>query len=362
MKILHVETGRHLYGGARQVAWIIEGLQRHGIENVLAAPADSDILATALAHCSDAVPLQTRRGSGFALYRELIAAIRHHRPDLIHIHSRRLAADFWGGMAARRASLPAVLSRRVDNPEARWVAAIKYRLFDHIITISDGIRHVLLSEGVPAAKVTTVRSAIDIDAFNPRCHTEAFQQTFELDEGDIVIAVIAQLIPRKGHRYLLDVLPEVIEQYPALKVIFFGQGPEEQALRDAVTTTGLDNTVQFAGFRDDLPGWLPCLDLVVHPADMEGLGISLIQAAACQVPIIASRAGGIPEIVHDGDNGILIEPGEREPLKQALLKLLANPEQRRAMGKKGRQLVEQAFSIDETVKGNLTIYQQLLSP
>jgi len=361
VKILHVETGRHLYGGARQVAWIIEGLQRHGIDNLLAAPADSAILATASAHCSDAIPLQTRKGSGFALYRELIAAIHHHRPDLIHVHSRRLAADFWGGLAARRLGIPAVLSRRVDNPEARWLAAIKYGLFDHIITISDGIRRVLLSEGVPAAKLTTVRSAIDIAAFNHRCDAKAFRQTFVLDENAIVIGVIAQLIPRKGHRYLLDVLPQIAEQHPMLKVIFFGQGAEESALKEAVTQAGLEQVVQFAGFRDDLPRWLACLDLVVHPADMEGLGISLIQAAACRVPIIASRAGGIPEIVHDGNNGILIEPGNREQLATALRTLLGDPAQRRRMGDNGRRLVEQAFSIEQTVSGNLAIYRRLLA-
>ncbi len=359
MKILHVETGRYLYGGARQVAYIVSGLQARGIDNILAAPADSAILDALRDECSATVPLRTTRGSGYKLYRELLDAIEQHRPDIVHIHSRRLAVDFWGGLAARRHNIPAVLSRRVDNPERPSVVRLKYRLFDHIIAISDGIRDVLLDEGVPAEKVTTVRSAIDIDEFTTDCQRKAFEQEFDIPAGSLVLAVIAQLIPRKGHRHLLDILPGLIARHPDIRVLLFGRGPEEAALKTIVEERGLKNHINFTGFRDDLPKWLPCIDIIVHPAEMEGLGISLIQAAASGVPIIASRAGGMPEIVHDGINGLLTEPGNRTELQRALEQLIPDPALRKKMGENGRQLVEKNFSIDKMVKGNLKIYESL---
>ncbi len=360
MRILHVETGRHLYGGARQVGYIVAGLQARGIDNLLAAPADSAILTALAQQCTATVPLQTRRGSGYSLYRELVEAIDRHHPDLLHIHSRRLAVDFWGGLAARKKNLPAVLSRRVDNPESTAVVRLKYRLFDHVIAISDGIRNVLLSEGLRDEKVTTVRSAIDIDEFTTHCRRSDFEQAFNLPAGSLVIAVIAQLIPRKGHRHLLHILPQLVEKYPKIRVLLFGRGPEAEALEAEVERLGLSSIVRFAGFRDDLPRWLPCIDLVVHPADMEGLGISLIQAAASGVPIVASRVGGIPEIVRDGINGRLIEPGDTTELTNALSELIDDASLRKEMGAAGRKITETEFSIEQMIDGNLAIYRRLL--
>ena len=360
MRVLHLETGRHLYGGARQVAYLIDGLNKRGIQNILAAPADSAILREAASNCVATIRLNTTSGSGFSLYRESLAAIDRHRPDILHIHSRRLAADFWGGLAARKKGTPAIVSRRVDNPEPRWLARLKYHLFDHVVTISDGIRDVLLDEGVPPAHVTTVRSAIDIRDFSTDCEREAFLREFALPDDAVTIGVIAQLIPRKGHRYLIEALPEISERHTNLRLLFFGQGPEHAALEADVSDAGLDGIIQFCGFRDDLPRWLPCLNLVVHPAEMEGLGVSLIQAAASGVAIVASRAGGMPEIVRDEINGLLVTPKNVAELRAAVERLLANEVLRRKMGKAGRQLVETEFSIDTMVAGNLAIYENVL--
>ncbi len=360
MRVLHLETGRHLYGGARQVAYLIDGLKKRGIENVLAAPTNSAILREAASDCVATVGLKTTSGSGFSLYRELLTAIDHHRPDIIHIHSRRLAADFWGGLAARRKEKAAIVSRRVDNPEPRWLARLKYRLFNHVITISDGIRNVLLDEGVPPRHVSTVRSAIDIRDFSTDCEREAFLREFSLPDDTVTIGVIAQLIPRKGHRYLIEALPEISERHPNFRLLFFGQGPERAALEAEVSDAGLDGVIQFCGFRDDLPRWLPCLDLVVHPAEMEGLGVSLIQAAASGVAIVASRAGGMPEIVRDNINGLLVTPKNVAELRAAVERLLADEVLRRKMGKAGRQLVATEFSITTMVTGNLAIYEKVL--
>lgn len=359
-RVLHLETGMHLYGGARQVGYILEGLKERNIDNLLLCPAGSDIEKLAIKLGITVIPSAIQRGIGYGLFREIKKAIATHSPSLLHVHSRRLAADFWGGLAAKKSSLPALLSRRVDNPERHWLVRLKYRNYDKIIAISEGIRQVLISEGVASDQVITVRSTIDLKTVSTQCNRAEFLSEFGLEDNHFVIAVIAQLIYRKGHRHLIDILPEIVAQHPNIKVLFFGQGREEETLRAEINRNRLGSFVEFVGFREDLLRWLPCIDLVVHPADREGLGVSLIQAAAASRPMIAVRAGGMPEIVHDGVNGLLIEPGDVTLLREYLLRLIGNNDERLAFGKKGRDIVESEFSLEAMVDGNLRCYQQVL--
>ena len=359
MKVLHVESGRHLYGGAKQVLYILQGLAERGVHNVLACPRGAHIAAEARAF-AEVVEMPRGGDADLGMVRRLGAAIRAHAPDLVHIHSRR-GADLWGGLAARRADVPCVLSRRVDNPEARWVVALKYRLFDHVITISEGIRQVLLSEGLAADKVSCVRSAVDPSPYLRDYDKAAYRTALGLPEDALVAGMVAQLIPRKGHRHLLAALPAVLEQHPGLQVLIFGRGPLEAELRQAITEQGLTENVRLMGFADDLPAQIGSLDLLVHPADMEGLGVSLLQAAAARVPIIASRAGGMPEAVIDGDTGLLIAPGDVPALAEAMTRLLGDAALRQRMGDAGWTMVMHDFSVDTMCEGNLNIYRKVLN-
>jgi glycosyltransferase involved in cell wall biosynthesis len=357
MKVLHIETGRHLYGGARQVAYIIEGLHQRGVENILACQQSSAIAAE-MQHVAQVYEFSTRGDIDFRLLFKLRKLIKRCQPDLIHCHSRR-GADIWGGLAGRLSGIPTVLSRRVDNPEPLWWVGQKYRLYDRVICISEGIRQVLLSEGVAADKAVTVRSAINVDDWQQDCQRTSFDQKFHTQPGQLVLGIVAQLIPRKGHSLLLQAMQQLATEYPQLQLVCFGKGPLKDALQQEASERGLQERVQFVGFRNDLQNWMGCIDVLVHPALMEGLGISLIQAAACAVPIIASRAGGMPEIVRHEQNGLLIEPGDLDALVQALKRLIDEPETRQQFGQAGRQLVQSEFSIDAMVQGNLAVYQQL---
>lgn len=359
LKILHVEAGKHFYGGARQVAYIIEGLHARGVENLLACPPGSDIGRDAAGYARVLpTPMGGDADAGMAL--RLARLIREHRPQLIHLHSRR-GADLWGGVAARLTGTPCVLSRRVDNPEPRWLVAVKYRLFDHVVTISEGIRTVLLDEGLPSDKVSCVRSALDAAPWLVPVDRAAFRAEFGLPEDAVTIGMVAQLIPRKGHRYLLDALPALIAQCPQVRVLLFGKGPLEAELRAEIAARGFADRVKLAGFRDDLARWVGGLDVLAHPADMEGLGIALLQAAAAAVPVVASRAGGLPEAVEDGVTGLLVPPGDVSALTTALGRLLADATLRHRMGAAGRARILAEFSIDTMVEGNLAIYRQLLA-
>ncbi|CAK0765737.1 Glycosyltransferase family protein [Gammaproteobacteria bacterium] len=359
MRVLHVEAGRHLYGGARQVLYLLEGLQQRGVENCLACPPDAALAEPARQFVTDVIPMPMGDAS-LALPGRLMATIRRHRPDLVHLHSRR-GADLWGGLAARRTGVPVVLSRRVDNPEFRPWVALKYRLYDRVITISEAIRQLLIEEGVAPWRVVCVRSAVKAAAPQMPGDPRPFTTAFGIPEDALVVGMVAQLIERKGHRLLLAALPTLLTRFPRLRVVCFGQGPLRKTLERETTRQGLASVVHWAGFRPDLATFLPALDLLVHPAWREGLGIALLQAAAAGVPIIASRAGGMPEAVREGENGLLIPAGDVAALGAAMGALLADQALRRRLGNRGRQIIEREFSVDRMVEGNLAVYRALLA-
>lgn len=360
MKILQIETGMNLYGGPQQVLYLLQGLRDRGVTNLLVCPNDSAIGQAAAPYVDKLIHVSLRKGLNFGFYKYLREILARERPDLVHVHSRRRGADWWAVLAARKAGIPAIVSRRVDNPEPRWLARWKYGLYTKVVAISEGIRQVLLQEGIPPEHVVTVRSAVDSAPYLHDCECEEFRQTFGLPEEAVTLAVIAQLIQRKGHRHLFAVLPEIIRRHPETRVLVFGKGGLRQTLEDEVLRVGLKNHVLFAGFRTDLARWLPCVDIVVHPADMEGLGVSLLQASASAVPVVATRAGGIPEAVEHGVTGLVIEPGDPTGLQAAILTLLDAPEMRKAMGLAGRIRASKEFSTSHMVEGNLAIYREAL--
>jgi glycosyltransferase involved in cell wall biosynthesis len=328
VKVVHVETGLHLYGGAQQVAFLLDGLRERGVDNVLVCPPGAAIGAHARERGQRVVELPCAGDADLGFVTRLRRVLRAERPDLVHLHSRR-GADVLGALAGRFAGVPVVLSRRVDNPEPALWAALKYRLHDRVIAISAGIAEVLAQAGVPAHKLRVVRSSLDPAPWQKPASRAACCAEFGVSQDALLIGVVAQLIERKGHRVLFEAL-RALPDRARVRVICFGQGPLRGALEAEAATLG--ETVRFAGFRDDLPRWLGALDLLVHPARMEGLGVSLLQASAAGVPVIACRAGGMPEAVAHEQTGLLVAPGDAQELADAIRRLIDDPALRTKFG------------------------------
>lgn len=356
MKVLHVETGMHLYGGALQVRYLLEGL-RGKVENVLVAPRGSEI-AAAVAENARVYDPPVAGEIDPRLLMGLVRAIREERPDIVHVHSRR-GADLWGGVAARFSGIPSLLTRRVDNPEPKWLVRAKYGMYAKVVTISEGIRKVLLTEGIAPGRMECIPSAVDTRVYRPGGDPEWFRREFQLSVEEKVVGVIAQLISRKGHRFLIEAAPAILKDVPNTRFLVFGQGPLREELDGLCQKSGLSDRFLFAGFRRDMPRILPCLDLVVHPALMEGLGVSLLQASACGVPIVAARAGGIPEVVREGENGILVEPGTAAGLVAPIVEILRSGALADRYGRNGVELVRNRFSIESMVAGYERLYASL---
>lgn len=360
MKVVHVETGRHFYGGAQQVIWLVAGLAKEDIDGVLVCLPDSDIDKVARSNGIRVVNINCAGDHDLGFAWRLRKFLITEKPDIVHCHSRR-GADFSGGLAASLAGIPAVVSRRVDSEDSPLLARLRYRPFRRIIAISEHVAAVLRKNTRDAKKIRVIRSAVDVDSMCMEPDCGSFREEFEIDEGDFTIAVIAQLINRKGHRFLFDVVPNLRDLYPHLRIVIFGTGSAEARLKALARQLNLGGTVQFAGFRHDLDDYLGCFDLLVHPATEEGLGVAMLKAAAAGVPVVAFGVAGSREAVQHGKTGVLVANGDVRVLQKAIAAMIEEPEMRQEFGAAGRQRMRDEFSVSRMVENHIELYKIVLN-
>ena len=359
LKVLHVLNGHYLYGGGQQVAYLIAGLQLRGVDNVLTCPGGAAIAGYAATRGAAVHALHCSGAWHFNYYLRLARLIEREQPDIVHAHSR-FGSDWLAGLAARSCGVPAVLSRRVDDPDTGWAVRYKYPLYTHTVCISSGVAEILRRCGVDGQRLRVVRSAVDVAPWTSPQSRDALAQTFKLDARRPIVGIVAQLIPRKGIDLALDMMDSIPpERRPQL--LIFGRGEQERALRQRAQSITPNGAIRFAGYREDLRDWLGVLDLLLHPAHREGLGIALLQAASAGVPVVAFRTGGVPEAVVDGETGVLVDPGDVHALRSALLRLLEDPAERARMGAAGQARMEREFSTDAMVEGNFDVYCETLA-
>ncbi|MFW2454384.1 glycosyltransferase [Methyloversatilis discipulorum] len=362
MKTLHIEMGRHRLGGTMQVYYLMRGLRERGQPAVLVCACGGDLHRLAEA---DGLNLRAVDFAGDVDLRfiwRLAAILRAERPDVVHIHSRR-GADTLGLIAAKMTGIgKVILSRRVDDPvKPGWLTQLRYvKLPDRVVTVSKGIARVLIEAGVPAQHIRQVYSAIDFPAYQSALDVAQARARLELPDGVPVLVVVAQLIPRKGHRFLLQAMPRILAGHPDTQVLFVGKGEEDATLRSEVARMGLQHCVLFLGYRQDIGDILRASDVLVHPATMEGFANVAMQAMAAGIPVVSSAVGGMPESVRDGVSGLLVPPCDPDALAGALLRLLADPALRAQFGRQGKDIVEREFTIDAMVEGNLAVYRELI--
>jgi glycosyltransferase involved in cell wall biosynthesis len=358
MRIAHIEAGRHLYGGPMQVLYLLEGLRERGVDNVLVCAAGSE-LERAARGVAEVAALPMRGGFDMALAGRIRGTLNDVRIDLAHVHSRR-GADLWGGVAAALAHVPAVITRRVDSWEPSIVARLKYLPYRRVVALSRAIDSQLRACGVPPERIVRIPSAVDGARYRPDPEARArVRAVFRFPDDVLVVGVVAQLIPRKGHSRLFRILPELVRREQRLRVVCFGRGPLEARLRASLRASDLEGNVLLAGFRSDLPELLPGVDVLVHPAEREGLGVAVLEAASCGVPVVATSVGGIKDVLEHARTGWLVDLDDAA-LAAGLARLLTDSKLRAQLGAAARAAVAQRFSVDAMVDAHLTLYDDVL--
>lgn len=356
MRILHLETGRHLYGGPRQVLYLLDALAATGEAGTLVCPEGSAIAKAARAGGHDVRTLPLGGDLDVRTVGRITTLLRTLRPDLVHVHSRR-GADFFGGIAARLGRVPAVLTRRVDNADTPVVGTWKYRAYARIVAVSEAVAARLLAEGVPPEQLEVIHSAVRPADCAPAGDRDSFLASFGLPTDALVVAMVAQFIPRKGHARLLDAWPLIREAQPRARLLLLGEGPLLEPLAERVHG---DPTIAFAGFREDAARLIGHCEVLAHPAQTEGLGVAVLEAQAAGVPVVTCAAGGLPEVIEDRVTGRLVDGDDAMQLADAVLALLGDAALRARLGAAGRERVTRRFAVEHMASAYRAVYARVL--
>lgn len=360
LRVLHVDSEIPWRGGERQVIELMRRQRAAGDDPHLAAPRSGALAERAAAEGFPVHPVSMRGTWDVAAAFALSRLHRTLRPGIVHWHAAR--AHALGAIASLLAPGPArILSRRVDFPVRRSPGSkLLYALpIDSILAISEGVRQALIGSGVPAARIEVVPSGIDLAPFEAPFDRPATRKRLGIPEGDLLVLQIAALAPHKSQTDLLRAGAKACAQRPDLRIWIAGEGPLRGALEAEHRALKLGESVRFLGFRNDTTDLLRAADLFVISSYLEGLGTSILDAMAAGLAVVATRVGGIPEIVAHGETGLLVPPRDPEALAGAILDLAGDPARRAALGARGRDRAR-AFSADATAAKTREAYLRAL--
>jgi glycosyltransferase involved in cell wall biosynthesis len=251
---------------------------------------------------------------------------------------------------------------RIDRPWHVRLDRLCTRLSHGVIAVSQHTsQHLIGVEGAPPDKVHTILNGIDFDRVrvpDPEA-SQRLRGEFGADSANLLL-IAARIHPEKGYDILLNAMPMIQRNggRPSLLLVA-GAGPLEAHYREMARSLGIEKHVRFLGFRQDLPALMKAADVFLLPSVAEAFGLVLAEALYLGVPVIASRVGGIPEIIDDGVDGILVPPGNAESLAAAVTSLLAHPERRQALAGAGRDKVVQRFKFSDMVRAYESLYERL---
>jgi L-malate glycosyltransferase len=362
MLSLHIDTARTWRGGQNQVLVTVMGLRSLGHRTMLVAHPDGELRQRAREGL-DVFPLAPRTEMDLGAAWRLARLIKSLTPDVVHAHDSHAVAmaSLALSMSTQPAKLPLLAARRVDfhlrgNSLSRW----KYRQVDMFICVSEAIRDMLVADGVPVDRTVIVNEGIDLErvaaAPPARLHEELW-----LPHHAPVVGNVAALVPHKGQRHLVEAAALVVRQVPDARFVIAGEGELRAALERQIKDHHLEKHVMLLGFRPDVLSLHKAFDLFVMSSVTEGLGTSLLDAMACEKPVVATNAGGIPEVVLEGTTGLLVPPRDHAAMAAAIVRLLRDPALRDRMGAAGLRVVREKFSAERMVQDTLKVYQAVRS-
>lgn len=369
-KIMHVV--RPAQGGIkRHLEVLFQGLNRTRYRLYLAAPSDGDLISSLEPFAHKVFPVPIAEGwnpnRDWRIVRSLKNVMQQEKIDLVHTHGVR--AGILGQAAALLAGKPSVVAtvHNSQDPRAPFfmafslIQAFQYRFtVDHIITVSAALRdEARRYQRMPATKITVIYNGIDPEAYLQP--SSLSRLTLKLFRNLPVVGTVARLESRKGIRFLIEAILLVDKEYGPAYFLIVGDGPERVFLEDLVKQMGLEERVIFTGFRSDIPQLLPHMDVVVIPSIQEGLSIFCLEALAAKRPIVASNTGGIPEIIRDGETGLLVTPSDPAALAQGIVKILQDRELAGKLASRGHRLVVGEFTQREMLRKTEQIYEKVFS-
>lgn len=360
--ILVSNHGEIIGGGELSLLTLLKGLDRSFLNPILVVPSEGRVAASCRASGIEAyaVPLPGLRrpspktlGSVWALVRLI------QKTGAVLLHANGSRAMFYAGVAGRLCRRPVIWHLRIldQDPSLDWLLA---RLATRSIAISQPVRARLTRWPRAHDHCTVVPNGIDLTAFASSKDPETVRISLGLRPCDRIIGTVGRLVAFKGQRYLLEAFSLVRQCYPAITLLVVGDGPERDTLERDSHRLGISDHVRFTGHREDVADLLSVMEIFVLPSLAEHFGRVLLEAMAMKLPIVATDAGGVPEIVENNVTGLLIPPADPAGLAKAISELLGDPSRARMMGAAGRGRAEQHFEFRMHARRVEAIYAEAL--
>ena len=336
-------------------------LHRNGHRSVVAVDPRGALSARLCQQGLLSCPLRVRNHLDvFAGYR-LRRLVRTGGYDIVHFHTARAHAlsPWLRGLPVKR-----LVTRRMDYPiqPGRMTHLLYDQSVDMVVAISHGVESALLAGGVSPVRIRRIPSGIETARFLPTEHRRQQMRTaLGIEPHEQMVLMVGALTERKGHNSLFSAAYMLQERGVRLRYVVCGDGSLQANLEAQVRTLGLQKIVHFTGFISEVTDYLAAADIFVHVPLWEGLGVAIIEALATGLPVVASRVGGIPELLDDQMTGLLVPSQDAAALAIAIERLVHNPHWARTLGTKGQAFVQAQFDVSVMAQANESLYNELLS-
>ena len=368
-RILYVHGIEAIGGAERDLIALLKTLDRHKWEPHVVCPGTGPFREQlhAIAVPTHALSLPPWRKPLTLFQRRsaverLEALVNQLDPAMIHVNDIWWVPHTVRALASRMSNPVPIVAQVRQEIEPAKVRRYWLDRVEAVIAISRQIEQSLIAGGVSARKTWTIYSGIDLSKRQSTHDDRAIRQMIGLPDGAALLGTVANLFPRKGYEVMLRALPTIVHAVPTVHYIIVGNDDNDYAnrLKQLAHELKIADRVHIVGFQDPVQPFLASLDLYVHPALMEGFGIAVVEAMAMGKAVVATTTGGLPEVVAQGETGLLVPPGDVESLAATVVSLLQDRVRREQMGLCGRTRVHERFSLDASVMHMEQLYGEVL--
>jgi len=365
--IMHVTFGLSMGGSENRLVNLINTSDSNIFNFSICCLTQSGIMATRLKRKDIKIFELHRKGKGYLLWLRLALLFCKERIDIVHTHGW---SGFDGVIGAKLARVPIIIHSE-HGKDIEDIYCIKKRkiwgrkliscLVNQLVTVSEEIKDSLVKTvKIPTKKILTIYSGVDIQRFNIKIDKIKKKEEIGIKGKNLVIGTVGRLDPIKDYNTLLYCAKEVLNEFPDLKFLFVGDGPVRRDLEKLATKLGLQEKVIFVGERMDIPELLNIMDIFVLPSLSEGLSNTILEAMASGLPVVATRVGGNPELIVDGETGFLVPPTDYQSLSKVIIQLLKDTSLTKRMGLAGQERVKKQFSLSKMVNSYEKLYKELI--
>jgi glycosyltransferase involved in cell wall biosynthesis len=373
IKIAHIIRGKDRGGISSIVFPLIKHLESRGLQVLLIILGKGSLIEDAVKRGINVRSFEKRiKGFDPSVLKRMINILKEENVVLIHTHS--IGSNLYGRLAKIFLNIPVVTTVHADTLSTLKgifrkdiIGSILYRIdismsrySDMIITVSNALKERLIERGINKEKISVVNNGIE------KCNEEKELDTLSIKErfgitNEKVVGIVGRLSAVKNHFLFLRSAKILLKKERKVKFLIIGDGPLKRELEILAEELGIRENVIFTGWRDDVQQLYRIMDIFVLSSHMEGMPVTLLEAMFNQVPIVATKIGGIPEVIEDGVTGYLCPPDNPNALSEAIFSILSNPAKGREMGVMGRKLVSEKFTIHSMSEAVAGIYLDILN-